>query len=43
MLQSVKKLPSVTASIGGDQIRHDRRIRSPGVSPALGILKYDLK
>ena len=34
-----KKSPGVSASIGGenagDQIRRDRRIKSPGVSPAL--------
>ena len=30
-----KQSPDVSASIGGDQILCDRRIKSPGVSPAL--------
>ena len=29
-----KKSPSVSAAICDDQIRCDRRIKSPGVSPA---------
>ena len=30
-----KQSPDVSASIGGDQFRRDRRIKSPGVSLAL--------